>query len=133
MANTLKNTNGLKNTPLWLDKMVQSYDSFEYEIGNKISSLTHYPGPIRNIGGLKVETQCRIPGIQPLTQTILRPATCIPHCLTQHCFEYGNTRFPPKCECGDRYDCRSFSKCYSNSNCAPTCGTCNHNSNVIFY
>jgi hypothetical protein len=149
-------------------QIVQSIDSFESEIGNKIGPYPHYPGPIHNIGGLHVGSHCRIPGVQPFMQSILRPQTCIPYCLTKHCYEYGNTRFPPNCECNDKYDCRAYGKCYHNSrcklkesfndscqpyetstqeackmagwtnlscggNCSPTCGTCNHNSNVINY
>lgn len=130
----------------WLLNIVQPRDSFELEIANKISPSPHYPGPIHNIGGLHHQNHCRIPGFQPLVQPILRPKTCVPHCLTQHCFEYGNTRFPPTCECGDKYSCRSYDKCYNSccmagwgkdscrgSNCSPNCGTCNHNSNVIFH
>lgn len=159
--------------PVWMSNIVNPSDLFESEIGNKIGPNPHYPGPIHNIGGLHVGSHCRIPGVQPFAQSILRPKTCMSHCLTQHCYEYGNTRFPPTCECNDKYDCRShcnttlttvegfhpsdcrtYNKCYpkkcgSNTaqtckmsgwsssscdgNCSPTCGTCNHNSNVIFY
>lgn len=140
--------------PQWMTNIVSPSDSFESEIGAKIGSYPHYPGPIRNVGGLHLGSHCRIPGVQPFVQSILRPNTCVPHCLTQHCYEYGNTRFPPKCECDDKYDCRSYEKCYSSpkcgsvgsetykttgwsksschGNCSSTCGTCNHNSNVIF-
>lgn len=153
--------------PSWMVNIVHPSDSFESEIKNKLSLYPHYPGPIHNLGGLHIGSHCRIPGVQPFVQSILRPKTCIPHCLTQHCFEYGNTRFPPSCECNDKYDCKSYGKCYHNSkcklketfgcdvgvltstqqscrmagwsksscggNCSPTCGTCNHNSNVINY
>jgi hypothetical protein len=130
----------------WLIAMIQPQTSFDLEIANKLSPFPHYPGPIRAIGGLYHGPNCRIPGFQPLIQPILRPKTRVPNCLTSHCYEYGNTRFPPMCECGDKYDCRSYGKCYNNScvvagwnrescsgNCSPTCGTCNHNSNVIFH
>lgn len=106
--------------PPWMMNMVRPSNSFEFEIQNKISSFPHYPGPIHSIGGLRVGKYCRVPGVQPLAQTILRPKTCIPHCLTNLCYEYGNTKFPPSCECDDtKNHCRPYTKC-------------NHNSNVIF-
>jgi hypothetical protein len=124
----------------------QTCGHFESSIANKIGHMPHYPGPISNFGGLRAAAQqswCRIPGVQPFTQTILRPNVCKPNCLTNHCFEYGNTRFPPTCECGEKYDCdcKSYSTCVKSgwsknscgSNCSHTCGTCNHNSNVIFH
>ena len=125
----------------WMANIVQPSDYFESEIGNKIGPYPHYAGPVHNIGGLHIGSHCRIPGVQPFVQSILRPKTCVPHCLTQHCYEYGNTRFPPKCECDDKYDCRSYSSCKMagwskgscGGNCSSTCGTCNHNSNVIFH
>ena len=120
-----------ENLPLWMINTVRPNNSFELEIQNKISPFPHYPGPIHSLGGLLIPgptlgrpelgQHCRVPGVQPLTQTILRPKTCIPHCLTTFCFDYGNTtRFPPSCECNDiKRNCRPYTKC-------------NHNSNVIF-
>jgi hypothetical protein len=131
--------------PTWMVNIVRPVNSFESEISNKIGPYPHYPGPIHNIGGLRTSvSHCRIPGVQPFVQSILRPTTCIPHCLTKHCFEYGNTRFAPTCGCGDKYDCRAYNKVGNcqmagwtkgscdNNNCSSTCGSCNHNSNVIF-
>lgn len=124
----------IKNGPLivppWMQNIIS--DSFESEIRNKIGSLPHYPKPIHNIGGLHVNSHCRIPGVQPFTQLSIQK-TCTPNCLTNYCFEYGNTRFPPSCECGEKYDCRTYGKCCSRSNCNATCGSCNHNSNVIYH
>ncbi|CCV01741.1 hypothetical protein IIV22_064L [Invertebrate iridescent virus 22] len=129
--------NGNGNIPLWMTNTVRPIDSFESEIVQKIGPNPHYPGPIHNIGGLHLKSYCRIPGVQPFVQSIIRPNVCIPHCLTNHCFEYGTTtRFPSKCECGEKYDCRTYGRCYTNTtstNCPLTCGTCNHNSNVINY
>ena len=141
------NAQPLVSLPSWMANMVHPVDYFDSEINNKIGPQPHYPGPIHNIGGLHLGSNCRIPGVQPFVQSILRPKTRMSHCLTQHCFEYGNTRFPPNCECGDKYSCKeqckTFNKCGYNTsickmagwgssgNCAPTCGTCNHNSNVI--
>lgn len=110
-------------TPSWMTNIYS--DSFEAEIGNKIGSKPHYPGPVLNIGGLRVGSQCRIPGIQPFEQTILRPNTCVPQRLTDHCFNYGvTTRFPPRCNF-----CTING--WSNSSCC-SC-YCNPNSNVIPY
>jgi hypothetical protein len=118
--------------PYWMKNVVRPIDSFELEISNKISPYPHYPGPIHNIGGLHLGSHCRIPGVQPLTQTIFHHYKASPTCLTQYCFDYGNTRFPPKCKCDEKYDCRS--QCSNqNGNCSLTCGSCNHNSNVIFH
>ena len=111
--------NGL---PQWMNNTVHPSASFEAEIQNKINPFPHYPGPIHNIGGLYLDSTCRVPGVQPLKQIFLRPKTCVPHCLTNLCFEYGNARFPPKCECDECYACKSFTKT-----------NCNHNSNVIHY
>ena len=160
--------------PTWMANIVHPVNSFESEINNKIGVNPHYPGPIHNIGGLHLGSNCRIPGVQPFVQSIVRPTTCIPHCLTKQCFEYGNTRFPPTCGCGDKYDCRTYNSCQmagttlgyklrsptksdvgttlgyklrsptksdvvwakgscGRNNCSSTCGSCNHNSNVIFY
>lgn len=126
--------------PQWVQNM--SGLGMECAINSKIGPFPHYPGPIANIGGLRLNIAegqstlpaCRIPGVQPFVQTVLRPTTCKPNCLTNHCFEYGNTRFPPTCECDEKYDCRnSFGGSRCSSNCQHTCGTCNHNSNVIYY
>lgn len=163
MSQTINGNVPIASIPPWMMNIVLPYghatshdqrswdivhpsDSFESEIVNKLGPYPHYPGPIHNLGGLHIGSHCRIPGVQPFVQSILRPQTCIPHCLTKHCYEYGNTRFPPNCECNDKYDCRSYGKCYSDSscgarikaggtggNCSPTCGTCNHNSSVINY
>jgi hypothetical protein len=142
-------TTNNKPIPQWMMNIIHPSDSFESEIANKISYYPHYAKPVYNIGGLHVGSYCRIPGIQPFSQPILRPKTCIPHCLTNHCFEYGNTRFPPYCDCNERHDCKSYRKCnrttlesckmagWSDSscegNCLPTCSSCNHNFNVIYY
>jgi hypothetical protein len=91
--------------------IVNLSDSFESEIRNKISSFPNYPGPIHNIGGLYVGSNCRIPGVQPIIQPILRPNICIPHCLTKQCYEYGNTRFPPYCECDEKTYCKAYQRC----------------------
>lgn len=154
MSQTINGNMQTSSIPPWMMNIVQPSDSFESEIANKIGPSPHYPGPIHNIGGLRVGSHCRIPGVQPpFVQSILRPKTCLPHCLTKHCYEYGNTRFPPSCECDEKYNCRSFGRCYqqpakcgqsstlesckmagwSNSSCTATCGSCNHNSNVIYY
>lgn len=187
MYQTINGNVPVASIPPWMTNIVNPVDSFESEIENKLGPYPHYPGPIHNLGGLHIHlpegqvmktdfvghsigSHCRIPGIQPFVQSILRPQTCMPHCLTKHCYEYGNTRFPPNCECDDKYDCRSYGKCNNNSrcklkesfsgcqptgcretstqeacrmagwvksscggNCSPTCGTCNHNSNVINY
>jgi hypothetical protein len=121
----------------WMKNVVRPIDSFELEIGNKISPYPHYPGPIHNIGGLHLGSHCRIPGVQPLTQTILHHYTSpqARSSLTQYCFDYGNTRFPPKCNCDEKYDCNCQGRrCGTRTgNCSSTCGSCNHNSNVIFY
>jgi len=103
--------------PIWMTNIIHPTMSindlnrnglFEPQILNKINHLPHYPGPIQNIGGLYIGSHCRIPGVNPLIQPILRPKTCIPHCLTRQCFEYGNTHFPPQCECDEKSDCRSY-------------------------
>jgi hypothetical protein len=177
MSQTIIGSKPMSNIiPPWMINIIHPSDSFESEIVNKIGPYPHYPGPIHNIGGLHTNwpegpingayapytgSHCRIPGVQPFVQSILRPKTCVPHCLTQHCYEYGNTRFPPNCKCNDKYDCRSYGKCHHYSrcklkeafgcstqdscrmagwtksscggNCSPTCGSCNHNSNVINY
>jgi hypothetical protein len=125
----------------WMKNVVCPIDSFELEIANKISPHPHYPGPIHNIGGPRLGSCCRIPGVQPLTQTILHHYTSPQtSSLTQYCFDYGNTRFPPKCNCDEKYDCNCHTRstrgrrCASQTgNCSSTCGSCNHNSNVIFY
>jgi len=120
--------------PIWMKHMLHpSNGSFEKQIFNKIDHKPHYPGPIHNIGGLYVGSHCRIPGVQPLIQPILRPKTCVPHCLTKYCFEYGNTHFPPQCGCDEKHDCRSYQRCDGKSNCSLNCGRCNHNSNVIYF
>ncbi|AHL67547.1 hypothetical protein DH26_gp052 [Chloriridovirus anopheles1] len=121
----------------------QTCGHFESSIANKIGHMPHYPGPISNFGGLRDTQQswCRIPGVQPFTQTITTKWLKQPNCskrLTNHCFEYGNTRFPPTCECDEKYDCSTcvksgWSKKSCGSNCSHTCSTCNHNSNVIFH
>jgi hypothetical protein len=170
MSQTINGNVPVASIPPWMMNIVHPVDSFGSEIGNKLGPYPHYPGPIHNLGGLHIGSHCRIPGVQPFVQSILRPQTCMPHCLTKHCYEYGNTRFPPNCECNDKYDCRSYGKCNNDSrcklkesfggcqpsgcnetstqeacrmagwaksscggNCSPTCGTCNHNSNVINY
>lgn len=130
--------NSMENSelPTWMANIVHSKYStgvFEPQILNKISHLPHYPGPIQNIGGLYIGTHCRIPGVSPLTQPIFHPSTCVPHCLSRLCFTYGNTKFPPQCECDEKPDCRSYDSCYQRGKCSPNCGSCNHNSNVIYY
>jgi hypothetical protein len=107
------------NLPPWMTNMVHPSNTFELEIQNKISPFPHYPGPIHSIGGLRVGSQCRVPGVQPLVQTFLRPKTCAPRCLTNFCYQYGNTRFPRSCACDD-----PKSHCHKYTNC-------NHNENVI--
>jgi hypothetical protein len=133
MSQTINGNGPITFVPPWMVNIVHPNDSFESEIKGKLGPYPHYPGPIHNLGGLYMGSHCRIPGVQPLAQAFLRPQTCVPNCLTKHCYEYGNTRFPPKCECGDKYDCRSYGKCHQGSNCLSTCGGCNHNSNVINY
>ena len=116
----------LRVAPCWMHIM----SPFELEIKEKIGPNPHYPTAIQNIGGMR--NNRRVPGVQPLTQPILpvkRPkgavdSSAFPR-LTNYCFEYGNTRFPPKCHCDEKYGCRHT--------CCSTCGSCNHNSNVIFY
>lgn len=137
MSQTI-NGNNNSTIPMWMVNIVRPFDSFESEIVSKIGPYPHYPGPIHNIGGLHNGSNCRIPGIQPFVQSIIRPQVCIPHCLTKHCFEFGaTTRFPATCECNEKYDCRPFNKCYqskcSQGNCPSSCSGCNHNSNVINY
>lgn len=151
----MSQTNGngqmaVASIPPWMWNIIHPSNSFESEIGNKIGPNPHYPGPIHNLGGLHMGSHCRIPGVQPFVQSILRPTQSTSHCLTKHCYEYGNTRFPPTCECNEKYDCKSYNKCGCNStqkscnmagwsasscggNCSTTCGTCNHNSNVVNY
>jgi hypothetical protein len=105
-------------------------EGFEREIKSKIGPDPHYAQPIRNIGGLRISNVCRIPGIQALAQPFivgLRGERCREQCLTNHCFEYGNVRFPPSCECGQKYSCHG--KYYPSFACARD----NHNSNVIFF
>lgn len=115
------------------DKFFES--AFESAILNKIGPNIHYPRPIYNIG-------CpykKIPGFQPLKQTFFMVNNCKEKaCLTNHCFEYGNAKFPPYCKCYQKYSCKEGCSsckegCSRSSNCSLTCGTCNHNSNVIFY
>jgi hypothetical protein len=88
---------------------------FESAIWDKMGPNIHYPKPIA----------CPIFLVYNSTRACSSGQT-----LTNHCFEYGNTRFP-YCNCHQKYDCR----CQHNGcqNCSLTCGTCNHNSNVIFY
>lgn len=107
------------------DKFFKS--AIEPAILNKISPNIHYPRPVYNIG-------CpykKIPGFQPLKQTFFMINNCKEPCLTDYCFDYGTARFPPYCKCYQKYSCKEG--CKDNSNCPLTCGTCNHNSNVIFY
>ena len=123
--------------PHWMRQMIHPpSDSFELEISRKISPYLHYPGPIHNIGGIRVGSNCRVPGVQPVTQTIVHRFghATTPRCLARYCFDYGNARFPPKCECNQKYDCSKPVSCsFTNENCPLTCASCNHNSNVIFY
>lgn len=112
--------------PYWMKNIIHPIDSFELEISNKISPYPHYPGPIHTIGGLHLGSHCRIPGVQPLVETIFHHYTSGYKPTSQYCFDYGNARFPPKCNCDEKYDCRF-------RNCSLTCGSCNHNSNVIFH
>lgn len=137
--------------PYWMKNVVRPLNSFEFEINHKISPYPHYPGPIHNIGGLYYGNSCRIPGVQPFLQTILQPNKCFSHQTTNFCFEYGNAKFPPKCKCNEKYYCSTktcelstfgesrhdrgveLTRCCNNGNCSSTCGSCNHNSNVIFY
>jgi hypothetical protein len=123
------------NLPIWLqNQMLVSNPDFTPLILDKLGHLPHYPNPVVNLGGMHPFTdslECRIPGVQPFVQTILRKRCDRPNRHTTNCFEYGNTRFVAKCECQDRYSCRTSSgNC---ENCPKTCGLCNHNANVIFY
>jgi len=114
--------------------VLRTKESFETEINGKIGPYPHYPKPISILGGLYHGSNCRIPGVQPLIFPVPKGLNQpFLQSLTRHCYEYGNTRFPPQCECGERYDCRSHVVGSGCSNCNKTCGTCNHNSNVIFY
>lgn len=117
MSQTINMNNNITSIPIWMSNIVHPINSFELEIANKISPYPHYAGPIHNFGGLHIGSYCRIPGVQPFKQQILRPKVCIPHYLTKHCYEYGNTRFPPTCNCNEKYGCRC-SKLHCNRNCS---------------
>jgi hypothetical protein len=114
------------NISPWMENILHN------EIWSKINHSPHYPKPIQTLA--KSEMWCRRPGLQPFTQSFLRQTAPRQNHLTNNCFEYGNTRFPPKCLCDQKYDCKGqCGTCGSASNCNPTCSTCNHNSNVIFF
>ena len=56
--------------------------SFDAQILDKIGPYPHYPGPIANVGGLRVFATngaqplplvgCRVPGLAPFRQTIVK-------------------------------------------------------------
>jgi len=93
---------------------------FESAILDKMGPNIHYPKPIA----------CPIFFKLALYDPITSSYNNAPN-LTNQCFEYGNTtRFPPYCNCHQKYSCHQHNSC---QNCSLTCGTCNHNSNVIFY
>jgi hypothetical protein len=117
--------------------------SFDAQILDKIGPYPHYPGPIANVGGLRVFEQvpisgttngaqplslvgCRVPGLAPFRQIIVKVDGGRCPALSNHCFEYGNARFPASCSLNERAGCK-----YCNT-CPSTCGSCNHNANVIF-
>ena len=105
--------------------MGDSPKNFELEIANKISHFPHYPNCVKNLGGLYLNSYCRIPGIQPFKYPMFYHPTT-ENCLSSFCFEYGKTRFPTRCDCNEKYGCFK-------NNCINSCGSCNHNSNVIYF
>jgi hypothetical protein len=100
----------------------------DLEINKKLGYLPHYPGSIQTQGFPK----CKIPGILNICNSVSIVSPTQQQQLTNHCYEYGNTRFPPTCGCNEIYGCKSG--CYGKSTkCMSTCGTCNHNECVIHF
>ena len=86
--------------------------SFDAQILDKIGPYPHYPGPIANVGGLRVFEQgaqlvgCRVPGLAPFRQIIVKVDGGRCPALSNHCFEYGNARFPASCSLNERAGCK---------------------------